>query len=72
MRCCFLKHVQIWSRALELEKAVGVPIIVIDQTELHTQLQTLCDNAIGIKGKTYAEGQLKSYMRTPGTLIMRL
>lgn len=50
---------------MELEKAVGVPIIIIDQTDLHSQLQGLCDKAIGIQGGAYSTGQLKSYMRTP-------
>lgn len=55
----------IWQRALLLKEAFGVEIITVDQTALHTQLQGLCDSAIGIKGNQFSAGQLKSYMRTP-------
>jgi len=56
---------KIWRRALTLQKAFDAEIITIDQSELHTQLQKIADEAIGIKGGDFASGQLKSYMRTP-------
>jgi NAD+ synthase (glutamine-hydrolysing) len=55
----------IWKRAFLLEKAFNAEIITVDQSALHTQLQSLCDTAIGITGNQFSNGQLKSYMRTP-------
>ncbi|EPY38080.1 NAD+ synthase (glutamine-hydrolysing) [Angomonas deanei] len=43
----------------------GATEIVIDQTDLHSQLATLIENSVGIQGKDFARGQLRSYMRTP-------
>lgn len=56
---------KIWKRALLLKETYGVEIITVDQSELHTQLQSLCDTAIGVEGSAFSNGQLKSYMRTP-------
>jgi len=56
---------KIWKRALLLEKTLKAEIITVDQTSLHTQLQSLCDTAVGVTGNPFSNGQLKSYMRTP-------
>jgi len=56
---------RVWKRALELGEVFGGEIKVVDQTALHTQLDELVGNAVGIKGKAFASGQLRSYMRTP-------
>jgi len=56
---------KIWNRAMLLEKTLETQIITVDQSAIHTQLQGLCDSAIGISGQGFASGQLKSYMRTP-------
>jgi len=53
------------SRARALCKQCEVPMIVVDQTNLHAQLSGLVDTAIKITGKSFATGQLRSYMRTP-------
>ena len=55
----------IWKRALELPAAFGGEVITVDQTALHTQLDTLVSNAMGVTSKPFASGQLRSYMRTP-------
>jgi len=55
----------IQKRAYELQPAFGVDIVTVDQSSLHDQLSDLVDNAVGIKGTSYAKGQLRSYMRTP-------
>lgn len=56
---------RIWKRAFLLKEKYGVEIITVDQTELHAQLKTICDDAAGVKGNDFSGGQLKSYMRTP-------
>jgi NAD+ synthase (glutamine-hydrolysing) len=54
------------ERTYELKNAFGgTEIITVDQSEQHTKLQALCDQAIGITGGEFSAGQLKSYMRTP-------
>ena len=55
----------IWKRALELQPAFGGEVITVDQTALHSQLDTLVSGAMGVKSKPFASGQLRSYMRTP-------
>lgn len=60
-------HSSGWAleRGLEAIRAAKAIEVVVDQTELHTQLQSLVDKATGIEGKAFASGQLRSYMRTP-------
>jgi len=53
------------ARAQECAKALDAELIVVDQTQLHTQLSTLVDTAASVKGNPFAQGQLRSYMRTP-------
>lgn len=55
----------IWRRALELPAAFGGEVITVDQTALHTQLDTIVSSAMGVTSKPFASGQLRSYMRTP-------
>jgi hypothetical protein len=43
----------IWKRALLLEKEFKAEIITVDQSSLHTQLQSLCDTAIGVSGTIF-------------------
>lgn len=60
-------HSSAWAlnRAKEAAKDLGAELVSVDQTELHSQLQTLVDTAVGVEGKSFATGQLRSYMRTP-------
>lgn len=60
-------HSSAWAlnRAAEAAKALGAEMVTVDQTKLHTQLQSLVDTAVGVQGKSFASGQLRSYMRTP-------
>jgi len=60
-------HSSAWAlnRAKEAATALGVELAVIDQTEIHSQLQQLVDKAVNIEGNSYSTGQLRSYMRTP-------
>nr|AGU68136.1 NAD+ synthase (glutamine-hydrolysing) [Strigomonas oncopelti] len=53
------------QRGKENIAACGATEVVVDQTELHTALSTLIEQAVGITGKDFARGQLRSYMRTP-------
>jgi NAD+ synthase (glutamine-hydrolysing) len=60
-------HSSGWAidRARECAKALDAELIVVDQTTFHTQLSTLVDTASSVKGNPFAQGQLRSYMRTP-------
>eukprot|EP01101_Sappina_pedata_P008623 TRINITY_DN4814_c0_g1_i1.p1 TRINITY_DN4814_c0_g1~~TRINITY_DN4814_c0_g1_i1.p1 ORF type:complete len:174 (+),score=55.91 TRINITY_DN4814_c0_g1_i1:44-565(+) len=53
------------NRAKEVASAVHSELIVVDQTNIHSQLQSLVDASIGVLGSDFASGQLRSYMRTP-------
>mmetsp|Transcript_11152 Transcript_11152/g.45415 ORF Transcript_11152/g.45415 Transcript_11152/m.45415 type:complete len:298 (-) Transcript_11152:94-987(-) len=55
----------IWQRALECRETMGADIVVVDQTEIFPQLASIVETATGIAGEPFAQGQLKSYMRTP-------
>lgn len=54
-----------FNRAKECADALKAEFFVIDQTKLHDQLVGVIDKALGIQGKGFATGQLRSYMRTP-------
>jgi NAD+ synthase (glutamine-hydrolysing) len=60
-------HSSAWAleRGRENIAAAGAIEVVVDQTNIHTQLQALVDGAVGIVGSNFAAGQLRSYMRTP-------
>lgn len=60
-------HSSAWAlnRAKECAEALKVEMVTVDQTDLHCQLQKLVDTAVGIEGKSFSTGQLRSYMRTP-------
>jgi len=60
-------HSSDWAlrQAKEVAAAVNAELIIVDQTNLHTQLSTLVDRAISIQGGQFPTGQLRSYMRTP-------
>eukprot|EP00456_Euglypha_rotunda_P057612 TRINITY_DN47676_c0_g1_i5.p1 TRINITY_DN47676_c0_g1~~TRINITY_DN47676_c0_g1_i5.p1 ORF type:complete len:296 (+),score=54.33 TRINITY_DN47676_c0_g1_i5:115-888(+) len=60
-------HSSDWAlnRAKECAKKLNVELVTVDQTKLHTQLAKLIDDSVGIEGKSFAKGQLRSYMRTP-------
>ncbi|EPY23128.1 NAD+ synthase [Strigomonas culicis] len=60
-------HSSDWAlqRGKENIAACGATAVVVDQTALHTALSTLVEEAVGIAGKGFARGQLRSYMRTP-------
>lgn len=53
----------IQNRAYELS-SYG-EIVTVDQTEIFRLLAPLVEDACGIRGKEFARGNLKSYMRTP-------
>lgn len=39
--------------------------VVVDQSEIHQLLSETVERAVGIQGRAFASGQLRSYMRTP-------
>jgi len=53
------------ERGLENIRSCNAIEVVVDQTEIHKQLQAAVDSAVKIDGKPFASGQLRSYMRTP-------
>lgn len=53
------------TRGKENILSCGATEIVLDQTILHQQLSKMVEDAVGIKGQSFASGQLRSYMRTP-------
>lgn len=53
------------DRGRENIAACGATEVVLDQTALHSELSRLIEDAVGIAGKDFARGQLRSYMRTP-------
>jgi len=55
----------IQDRAYEVATALGSEIVTVDQSALHSQLTGIVTTAVGIKGSPFADGQLRSYMRTP-------
>jgi NAD+ synthase (glutamine-hydrolysing) len=55
----------IWQRALECGEKMGAEVITVDQTPIFDALSSLVENAVGVEGKDFSRGQLKSYMRTP-------
>jgi len=60
-------HSSSWAlaRGQEAAKALDAELIIVDQTDLHTQLSNLADSASSIQGNQFSKGQLRSYMRTP-------
>jgi len=60
-------HSSDWAlnRGKEAGEKLGVECVVVDQTDQHNRLRELVDKAVGIEGKSFATGQLRSYMRTP-------
>jgi len=55
----------IQNRAYEVASAMGADVITVDQSQLHTELTGLVQSALNMKGNPFADGQLRSYMRTP-------
>ncbi|KAH9578915.1 NAD/GMP synthase [Trypanosoma melophagium] len=53
------------ERGRENIQACGAVEIIVDQTTLHAELSKTIEKAVGINGKDFARGQLRSYMRTP-------
>jgi len=60
-------HSSDWAlgRAKELCEKFDQELIIVDQTEIHKQLVEKVDNALGIQGNYFTQGQLRSYLRTP-------
>ncbi|KAK8811830.1 hypothetical protein WA538_000722 [Blastocystis sp. DL] len=54
-----------YDRAMECGKALGVEMVVIDQSSVFDSLKKLVDEMVGVEGNAFASGQLRSYMRTP-------
>ena len=55
---------KVWQRAYEL-RSLGGTVVTIDQTNLFDQLVAKVGSEAGLKGSQFADGQLRSYMRTP-------
>jgi len=53
------------DRARESAKSAGVELVIIDQTEQHKALASYVSKEVGIAQGPFADGQLRSYMRTP-------
>jgi len=60
-------HSSAWAlnRAKEAAAMCDAPLVVIDQTDNHTQITDYIDGSVGIKGGPFAKGQMRSYMRAP-------
>lgn len=60
-------HSSKWAleRATEVCDALGIPLTIIDQSQIHTDLTNLFEKAMGTSGNEFSKGQLKSYLRTP-------
>ncbi|KPA84717.1 putative NAD synthase [Leptomonas pyrrhocoris] len=60
-------HSSVWAleRGKENIAACGATEVVVDQTSLHQELAAVVEKAMGIDGRDFARGQLRSYMRTP-------
>lgn len=60
-------HSSAWAleRGKENIAACGATEVVVDQTQLHQELSSVIEKAVGIEGRDFARGQLRSYMRTP-------
>jgi len=60
-------HSSDWAlkRGKENIKACGAELVIVDQSKLHDDLSQLVERAINIPGKSFARGQLRSYMRAP-------
>lgn len=54
------------ARGKENIAACGAEEVVVDQTDIHALLMEKVESAMGgLKAKSFASGQLRSYMRTP-------
>jgi NAD+ synthase (glutamine-hydrolysing) len=53
------------NRGKEVINAFNAKEIIVDQSDIHTQLVSLVEKGSGISGNDFANGQLRSYMRTP-------
>ncbi|CAL6044289.1 NH3-dependent_NAD+ synthetase [Hexamita inflata] len=53
------------DRAQLLKTLDNVTLTEIDQTEIFDSLKAVVNKAVGITGKHFADGNLRSYMRTP-------
>ncbi|CCW70653.1 unnamed protein product [Phytomonas sp. Hart1] len=53
------------TRGMENIAACQATAVMVDQTHLHTALSGLVEDAVGIRAKDFASGQLRCYMRTP-------
>lgn len=60
-------HSSSWAleRSTELCKKFGDNVVVIDQSPIFDQIADLVSKQLGISRNKFADGQLKSYMRTP-------
>ena len=54
-------HSSAWAfnRANECAKEMGVEMVTIDQTFVYDELKGLIDNQVGVKGNSFASGQLR-------------
>lgn len=53
------------DRALHLRGLPNTTLTEIDQTKIFDDLRATVNKAVGIEGKHFADGNLRSYMRTP-------
>jgi NAD+ synthase (glutamine-hydrolysing) len=54
-----------FARASELCDVAGIPLTMIDQTDIHKMLVAKFTEATGSEGNSFTQGQLRSYLRTP-------
>jgi NAD+ synthase (glutamine-hydrolysing) len=54
-----------FARAKELCDVAGLPLTVIDQTDIHKMIVAKFTEATGSEGNSFTQGQLRSYLRTP-------
>nr|BAN42510.1 NH3-dependent NAD+ synthetase, putative [Entamoeba invadens] len=55
----------IQNKAFIICEFLGIEIKTIDQTKVFDDLHALVESSVGMKGNQFADGQLRSYMRTP-------
>jgi NAD+ synthase (glutamine-hydrolysing) len=60
-------HSSGWAldRAMELCEVMEIPLTVINQTDIHKTLVDKFTEGTGSEGNAFAQGQLRSYLRTP-------
>ncbi len=59
-------HSSSWAleRSREVCLALDIPLVIVDQSDIHDSLRQLVDSAVGIEGKPFASGKLEETIMT--------